>query len=173
MLYFLREAVKGDAMRTMRRKDRERDRGFAERVVDSCLYAVLATVNDDGSPYCVPLSIVRDGEWVYFHCARGGHKIDNLKKRNRVCLSCVGKVEEPPDHFTVVYESAIVFGRAEEVLAETEKVRALRILCERHTPANMTAFDDEMAREYRATGVWKIHIEEISGKQRPFPGPAG
>ncbi|MDR0624361.1 MAG: pyridoxamine 5'-phosphate oxidase family protein [Treponema sp.] len=156
----------------MRRTDRERDRGFAERVVDACLYAVLATADEDGNPYCVPLSIVRDGEWIYFHCAREGRKIDNLKGRNRVCLSCVGNVEEPPDHFTVVYESAIVFGRAEEVLEEGEKVRALRLLCERHTPANMAAFEGEMAREYRSTGVWKIHIEEISGKQRPPLNPA-
>jgi nitroimidazol reductase NimA-like FMN-containing flavoprotein (pyridoxamine 5'-phosphate oxidase superfamily) len=151
----------------MRRTDRERDRGFAEAVVDKCRYAVLATVNDDGSPYNVPLSIVRDGEWIYFHCAHEGRKIDNLKRRNRVCLSCVGDVEEPPDHFTVVYESAIVSGPAEEVLDDAEKIRALRLLCERHTPANMAAFDAELAREYKATGVWKIRIEEISGKQRP------
>jgi nitroimidazol reductase NimA-like FMN-containing flavoprotein (pyridoxamine 5'-phosphate oxidase superfamily) len=159
-------------MRKMRRKDRERDRNFAEGVVDKCLYAVLATVSDDGSPYCVPLSIVRDGEWIYFHCAREGHKIDNLKNRNRVCLSCVGDVEEPPDHFTVVYESALVFGAAEEVPEGEEKVRALRLLCERHTPANMAAFDGAMARDYKATGVWKIRIEEISGKQRLPPKPA-
>ncbi|MDR1239137.1 MAG: pyridoxamine 5'-phosphate oxidase family protein [Treponema sp.] len=154
-------------MRKMRRADRERSRDFAEGVVDRCRYAVLATVSDDESPYGVPLSIVRDGERIYFHCARGGHKIDNLKRRNRVCLVCVGNVEEPPDHFTVVYESAIVFGIAEEVLDDAEKVRALRLLCERHTPDNMAAFDDEMAREYPATAVWKIYIEEISGKARP------
>jgi nitroimidazol reductase NimA-like FMN-containing flavoprotein (pyridoxamine 5'-phosphate oxidase superfamily) len=156
-------------MRKMRRKDREQDRSFAERVVDTCFYAVLATVNDDGSPYCVPLSIVRDGGWIYFHCAHEGHKIDNLKSRNRVCLSCVGDVQEPPDHFTVVYESAIVSGAAEEVREDAEKARALRLLCERHTPAHMAAFDDAMAREYQATAVWKIRIEEISGKQRLPP----
>jgi nitroimidazol reductase NimA-like FMN-containing flavoprotein (pyridoxamine 5'-phosphate oxidase superfamily) len=155
----------------MRRKDRERDRSFAELVVDKCLYAVLATVDEDGSPYCIPLSIVRDGEWIYFHSAREGHKIDNLKQRRRVCLSCVGDVYEPRDHFTVVYESAIVFGTAEEVQGDDEKIRALRLLCQRHTPANMAAFDAEMAREYKAAGAWKIHIEEISGKQRLPPKP--
>jgi nitroimidazol reductase NimA-like FMN-containing flavoprotein (pyridoxamine 5'-phosphate oxidase superfamily) len=156
-------------MRKMRRADRERDRAFAEGVVDRCRYAVLATVSDDGSPYGVPLSIVREGEQIYFHCARGGHKIDNLQRGNRVCLTCVGNVEQPPDRFTVVYESAIVFGTAEEVRDDAEKVRVLRLLCERHAPANMAAFDSEMAREYPATAVWKIHIEEISGKERPPP----
>ncbi|MDR2160264.1 MAG: pyridoxamine 5'-phosphate oxidase family protein [Treponema sp.] len=160
-------------MRKMRRKDRERDRNFAEMVVDKCLYAVLATVNGDGSPYCVPLSIVREGEWIYFHCAREGHKIDNLKNRNRVCLACVGEAYEPPDHFTVVYESAVVFGAAEEVQQDEEKLRALRLLCQRHTPANMAAFDAGISREFGAAGVWKIHIDEISGKQRLPPVPQG
>ena len=46
-------------MRTMRRKDRELPRELALAVTDKCAYSVLATVNPDGSPYCVPLSFVR------------------------------------------------------------------------------------------------------------------
>ena len=39
----------------MRRKDREMDRDFALQVLDKCEYAVLATVNPDGTPYCLSL----------------------------------------------------------------------------------------------------------------------
>jgi nitroimidazol reductase NimA-like FMN-containing flavoprotein (pyridoxamine 5'-phosphate oxidase superfamily) len=125
-------------MRPMRRKDREMPRDFAEAVIDKkCRFAVMATVNPDGTPYCVPLSVVRDGEWLYFHCAREGHKIDNLTHRNRVCVSCVGDTSLPPDYFTVAYESATVFGTAEEVTEREERIRALRLICERYTPANM------------------------------------
>jgi nitroimidazol reductase NimA-like FMN-containing flavoprotein (pyridoxamine 5'-phosphate oxidase superfamily) len=153
-------------MKNMRRKDRERDRAFAEMVTDRCLFASLATINEDGSPYCVPLTIVRDGEWIYFHSAREGHKIDNVKSRKKVCLSCVGRVNEPPDHFTAEYESAIIFGTVEEVTEDTEKIHALKILCQRHTPANMAAFDEAIKRSLDVTGIWKIHIDEISGKER-------
>jgi nitroimidazol reductase NimA-like FMN-containing flavoprotein (pyridoxamine 5'-phosphate oxidase superfamily) len=153
-------------MRQMRRKDREKDRDFALSIVDKCLYAVLSTVSDDGSPYGIPLSIARDGEWIYFHCAHEGHKVDNLRRFPKVSLACVGNVNEPPDNFTTVYESAIVFGTASEVCSDEEKRRGLRLICERHTPANMNAFDKAMNDSLAITAVWKIHIDEISGKER-------
>jgi nitroimidazol reductase NimA-like FMN-containing flavoprotein (pyridoxamine 5'-phosphate oxidase superfamily) len=153
----------------MRRKDREMPEEFAMAVINKCRFVVMATVNPDGTPYCVPLSIARDGEWLYVHCARNGHKIDNLKRQNRVCVSCVGDTSLPPDHFTVAYESAIVFGTAEEVMEREERIRALRLICERYTPANMAAFDEEIRKALDATAVWKIHIDEASGKQRTYP----
>lgn len=50
----------------MRRKDREMDREFGLKVIDKATYGVLAMV-DEGKPYCIPLSIVRDGNTLYFH----------------------------------------------------------------------------------------------------------
>jgi nitroimidazol reductase NimA-like FMN-containing flavoprotein (pyridoxamine 5'-phosphate oxidase superfamily) len=38
----------------MRRKDREMDDDFAKQVIDKAAFATLATVNEDGSPYCAP-----------------------------------------------------------------------------------------------------------------------
>jgi nitroimidazol reductase NimA-like FMN-containing flavoprotein (pyridoxamine 5'-phosphate oxidase superfamily) len=164
--------MKEYAMRNMRRKDRQTSRDFALSIVDKCLFAVMATVNDDGSPYCIPLSIARSGEWIYFHCAREGHKTDNLRGRNRVCLSCVGDTHIPEGKFTIEYESAIVFGTAQEVSLDEEKIHALRLICQRYTPANMAAFDEAIERSLAVTAIWKIHIDEISGKQKAPAKPA-
>jgi nitroimidazol reductase NimA-like FMN-containing flavoprotein (pyridoxamine 5'-phosphate oxidase superfamily) len=141
-------------------------RDFSLSVVDKCLFAVMATANDDGSPYCIPLSIARSGDWIYFHCAHEGHKIDNLRSRNRVCLSCVGATHIPEGKFTIEYESAVIFGTAEEVGTDEEKIHALRLICERYTPVNMAAFDEAIERSLSITAIWKIHIDEISGKQK-------
>jgi nitroimidazol reductase NimA-like FMN-containing flavoprotein (pyridoxamine 5'-phosphate oxidase superfamily) len=149
----------------MRRKDREMPRDFAEQVIDKCGYGILATVNPDGTPYCTALSFVRDGEWLYFHCAVQGQKTDNLKHQNRVCISFVGDTRIPEGKFTIEYESAVIFGTAEEVLIEEEKIRALRLICERYAPDNMAAFDGEIARALGFTGVWKVHIDSITGKR--------
>jgi nitroimidazol reductase NimA-like FMN-containing flavoprotein (pyridoxamine 5'-phosphate oxidase superfamily) len=154
----------------MRRKDREMPREFAERVIDKCRYGVLATVNPDGSPYCVPLSPAREGEWIYFHCAHEGHKIDNLKNEARVCLSCVGETRIPPGKFTIEYESAVVFGSAVEVLEDAEKIHALHLICERYTPGNMAAFDDTVRKDPELADIWKIRIETITGKQNRLSG---
>jgi nitroimidazol reductase NimA-like FMN-containing flavoprotein (pyridoxamine 5'-phosphate oxidase superfamily) len=150
----------------MRRKDREMPRAFAEAVVDTCTFAVLATVNEDGSPYCIPLSIVREGEWIYFHCAKEGQKLDNLKRQNQVCMSCVGHTHIPEGKFTIEYASAVVFGTAEELVSDAEKIYGLRLLCKRYTPENMQAFEQAIANALHITGVWKVHIDRISGKQR-------
>ncbi|MDR2050073.1 MAG: pyridoxamine 5'-phosphate oxidase family protein [Treponema sp.] len=153
----------------MRRKDREESRETALQVIDKASFGVMATVDSDGEPYCTPLSFVRDGEVLYFHCALSGHKIDNLKRDPRVCVSFTGEISFPEDDFTVVYESATVMGTAKEVTEDEEKIRGLRLLCERFTPKNMAAFDGAIAKSLAATGVWKISIGDVSAKRRKHP----
>ena len=151
-------------MRNMRRKDREMSRDFALAVADKCAYSVMATVNPDGDPYCIHLSMAREGDWLYFHSPIEGHKIDNLKHQNRVCICCVGDVKPIPGVFSIGYESALINGAASEVTDREEKIRALTLISQRYTPANMEAFDKEIEKALDRTGVWKIHIDEISGK---------
>ena len=150
----------------MRRKDREQSREAALEVTDKCDWSVMATVNPDGTPYCIPLSLAREGEWLYFHSAGEGHKIDNLKYQNRVCISCVGDVKPIPGVFSIVYKSAVINGTASEVTGKEEKIRALALISRRYTPANMAAFDEAIKNTLDSTAVWKIHIDEISGKGR-------
>jgi len=150
----------------MRRKDREQSRDFALAVADKCAYAVIATVSADGTPYCIPVSPAREGEWLYFHSAHEGHKIDNLRQRNKVCVSCVGAQEAIPGKFALKYESAVIFSSASEVTDREEKIHALDLISKRHTPDNMAAFDETIKRQLDVTAVWKIHIDEISGKGR-------
>ena len=153
-------------MRKMRRKDRELPREAALEVIDKSVYSMIATVNGDGSPYCIPISPVRGGEWLYFHSALEGQKIDNLRANNRVCVSCVGDHEAIPGKFALMFESAVIAGTAQEVTDREEKLSALRLLSERYTPNNMAGFDKAIEREYDLTSVWKIHMDEISGKAR-------
>ena len=153
-------------MKSLRRKDREIPRDEALAVVDKCGHSVMATVNTDGTPYCIPLSMVRDGEFLYFHSALEGHKIDNLKHSSRVCISCVGNVRPFPGAFSLEYESAVINGNASELTDRQEKLHALRLISQRHTPDHMPAFDEYVETMIEKTMVWKINIDEISGKAR-------
>ncbi|MDR0448822.1 MAG: pyridoxamine 5'-phosphate oxidase family protein [Treponema sp.] len=150
----------------MRRKDRELPKNAALAVVDSCAFSVMATINPDGSPYFIPLSFAREGEWLYFHSAQEGHKLDNLRHLNRVCISCVGIVKPFPGKFSLEYESAIINGAASEVMDREKKIHALKLISVRYTPGNMMTFDEEIQKYIDKTSVWKIRIEEISGKGR-------
>lgn len=153
-------------MAEMRRKERQMPEEFAWEVVDKCEYAFLAMTAEDGSPYGLPVTIAREGRAVYFHSAMAGRKVECLRRSSRVCLTCVGDTQVPPGKFTTLFESAVASGTAEEVTEEPDKIHALRLLCQRHTPDNMAQFDGAIRASLARTGVWRINIEEITGKAK-------
>jgi nitroimidazol reductase NimA-like FMN-containing flavoprotein (pyridoxamine 5'-phosphate oxidase superfamily) len=153
----------------MRRKDRQISNDESYIIIDKASFGTMATVDCDGIPYAVPLNFVRDGDILYFHGAMEGHKIDNLKERPNVCITFVGSVSFPEKHFTTIFESAILFGKAEEVTDDNEKIHGLKLICERFVPDNMDAFNYGIEKQLKVTAVWKIKIETISGKQRKYP----
>ena len=148
----------------MRRKDRQMPEAFAWEVVDRCEYAVLGMTAEDGTPYCLPVTVVRDGQRVYFHSAMEGRKARCLRSSPRVCLTCVGENQVLPERYTTLYASAVAFGRAEELTDAEEKTEALRLLCQRYAPEHMDAFDRAIAASLGRTAVWRIQVEEITGK---------
>lgn len=149
----------------MRRIDREMPKEFALGVADTCPYAVLSTVTPEGRPYCVPVTIVRDGESIYFHSAKEGRKVECFRHSPEVSIACVQNVLPMTDRFSTFYESAIVCGGIEEVADDAEKIRALRLLCTRYTPAHMPAFDKTVAESLAHTAIWRVRIEDITGKK--------
>jgi len=81
---------------------------------------------------------------------------------------CTPKYEEDRNNFTEYYHSAVAIGRAEPVIDNTEKIEALRLLCERFLPQYMEHFDEAIARSLDRTSVVKITLTEPPvGKAKP------
>ena len=148
----------------MRRKDREKDNIFALEIIRDCEYATFATVNPDGTPYCIPVSPALLDNAIYFHCATEGQKLDNIKKNDKVCVSCVRYTKLLPEKFTTEYESAVATGKCDIVFDETEKIAALRAICEKYAKNNMDSFDEQIVKSLNNTCVCGVSIEKISGK---------
>jgi len=145
----------------------------AYRLLRECLWVTLSTVNVReesplglGSPYAVPISLVEHEGQFFFHSAREGHKIDNLRHDRRICINCVGKAELDEKALSVAYESATFFAHAEEVTHRDEKKRVLVSLCKRFAPSQEPGTQIEAMVD--ATGIWKVHILGCSGKHRKF-----
>ena len=153
----------------MRRKDREKDEAFALAVLENCEYATLATVNPDGTPYCIPISPVLSGKNIYFHCALEGMKLDNIGHNANVCISAVGHTKLVPDKFTTEFESAVAFGKCVLVNNEDEKIHALRLICEKYAKSNLVNFDNAIKRSLSRTGIGRITIDSITGKAKKYP----
>ena len=150
----------------MRRRDREMDGAFACQVLDKCAYMVLAMTDREGNPYCIPVSGVREGMTLYFHCALEGEKADCMHRHPRVCVTGVGETVLVPEEFTIAFESAVARGTAEEVTVEAEKIHALRLLCLRYAASNMAEFDGAVQRSLGRTGIWKITMDSVTGKRK-------
>lgn len=157
----------------MRRKDREMDASWALEVFDRAPFVTVSFVDGD-KPYAVPLSLVRDGNNVfYFHCAKEGKKLDLIGKNPAVFLTAVSRCKPtvgPHDNsFTMEFASASVAGVAQLVTDDDEKIAALRMICKRFLPHHMAAFDDAVARSLSRTAVVRINLtEQPVGKRKQY-----
>ncbi len=160
-------------MRAMRKGNRQKYADWALEVFDRAPYVTVSMIRPDGTPYGLPLSLVRDGDnTFYFHCAGEGEKLDCLRHNPTVSLSavskCTPKFEEVKNNFTEYFHSAIAVGKAEIVNDDSEKIKALRLLCSRFLPKFMEHFDDAIARSLDITTVVRITLTEPPvGKCKP------
>lgn len=136
----------------------------------------LATTGADGYPYITPVNYVYDGGSIYFHCARAGEKLDNLKRDPRVCF----EVDIPLayldlDYYgakpegcgvTQFYQSVIIRGRGEIVADIDEKVAALNKLVASHEKkGRVFQTIDAQTRAVPLCEVVAVRVERVSGKQ--------
>ena len=77
--------------REMRRKKQALSQEACSVVLEKGTSGVLAVSGDNDYPYAVPLSYVYDGEKIYFHCAKSGHKLDAIQKNQKVSF-CVIRI---------------------------------------------------------------------------------
>lgn len=174
----------------MRRKDREMDRDFALRIIDKSSYGVVSLVDKNNMPYGLPLSIVRDGEMLYFHSALAGEKVELFDLEPRVNVVFVGQVGVPDLYskeeledlskdnknanivvstvFTTEFESTIVKGRINKIKNKDEKIKALRMICEKYTPDKMILFETGIAAGLDKVLIYGVNIEEITAKRKKF-----
>jgi hypothetical protein len=86
-----------------------------------------------------------------------------------VCVTFVGE-DRPafvaPAEYTTYFQSVLVTGTASEVTDPGEKVQALRALCQKVTPDRMEGFEAAVEQSLNITAVWKVHMEELSGKAK-------
>lgn len=153
----------------MRRNDRAQGRDFSLALIDRCTHGVMALSTGEPVPYCLPLSFVRVGDDLYFHCAMEGRKLDLMRRSPQVCVTFVGEDRpafEPPAEYTTYFQSAIVTGTASEVTDPGEKTEALRALCQKVTPEHMDGFTAAAEKSLSVTAVWKVHMETVSGKAK-------
>lgn len=152
--------------RPVRRKRQQLTESECMDILRRNTSGVLAVLGDGGYPYAVPLSYVYDGQTVYFHCAKTGHKLDAIRDHDKVSFCVIDQDLVVPEKYTTHFRSVIAFGRA-RIMSEAEEIRAaIEKLARKYAPddsaENRTAAID---REYAALCMVKLEIEHMTGKE--------
>lgn len=113
--------------RKMRRIRQQISQAECVEILNRATSGVLGLYGDDGYPYTVPVSFVYQEcgtglGIIGFHCAKTGHKIDAIRRNNKVSFTVIDRDEVMPRERTTKFCSVIVFGHA-RILEDEEEMR--------------------------------------------------
>ena len=76
---------------------------------------ILSVNGDNGYPYGMPMNhFYNDDDGViYFHCGKVGHRLDSIKKNNKVSFCVYDSGYRNDGEWALNIKSVIVFGRIE------------------------------------------------------------
>ena len=152
--------------RELVRKNKEISKAECVELLISETRGTLAVNGDGGYPYTVPMSHfynVEDG-CIYFHCGRNGHKLDAVKRSDKVSLCVCEQGDRADGDWAYTVRSVIVFGRIQilDDIGEVEKIT--RKLCYKFTQ-DEEYINAEIQRYAKATLLLKLIPEHICGKR--------
>ncbi len=151
--------------RPMRRKKQALSVDECVELLRSEKRAALAVQGDNGYPYVLPIDFYYDHseQALYFHCSREGHKIDAIRRCDKVCCS-VWEAGTPKDgDWSLYVRSVVLFGRAEAVHDESVRVEKIRCLGRKYFPSQEEV-EREIEKDLHRALVMKIVVEHMSGK---------
>lgn len=148
--------------REMRRKDRQLSQEQAFEILRSTQEGVLGTISENGYPYTCFLNYVMVDDKIYFHTAKVGHKIDNIKANSKVSFSVCMEREVVQETFTTNYKSVTCFGDA--MIIEPSKQILMEII-KKFSPDFLESGQEYVNKDYMSTGIVEITIEHITGKE--------
>lgn len=152
--------------RPLRRKKNEISAEDAKELLRTARRGILAMNGDDEYPYAIPINYIyddTDGK-IYFHGSRCGHKVDALKRCDRICFTVVGDEKVKDEAWAPYVKSAVAFGRCRLIENEEETIKTLKQLAMKYYPDEHMV-DEEISRSAKAVQMFEITIEHISGKE--------
>ena len=150
----------------MRRKKQQLTQEETMVILREGTSGVLSLTGDEGYPYGVPLSYVYDGDKLYFHCAKEGHKIDAIRKNPKASFCVIAQDEIVPEKYTTCYRSVIAFGSVRILENEGEKRRAIEELALKYAPEDSEENrQNYIEKDWEPLCMLEMTVEHLSGKE--------
>ncbi|MGE0088062.1 MAG: pyridoxamine 5'-phosphate oxidase family protein [Bacteroidales bacterium] len=154
----------------MRRNDRELKEFTAiESIISKADVCRIALIDGD-LPYIVALNFgYKPGNpaFLFFHCAKTGHKLDIIRKNIIACF------QMDIDHELILankacgygmnFKSILGYGKIYEVEDKAGKIEGLQYIMKQYTGKNDFTYEDKMLE---VISILKLEISEITAKQK-------
>lgn len=126
---------------------------------------VLAVRGDNDYPYCMPMNHFynEDDGKIYFHCGKIGHRLDSLKRDNKVCFCVYDNGFSAEGEWALNVKSVIVFGKIKII----DDIGQIAYICEKLS-RKFTQDDEyiksEIKNYVKSTLLLQLTPEHICGK---------
>ncbi len=152
--------------REMRRSKQILSQETAEKILREGDYGILALSGDDGYPYTVPINYAVEGNKIYFHSAKTGHKIDAIKNNDKVSFCVVDRHDVIAEEFTTYFSSAVAFGRIKIIEDDNDpdKLRGLELLADKYSSTASPERREKELSRLSALVVPVMTIEHLTAK---------
>lgn len=152
--------------RQVRKKANEISASLAKDLIKKSRRGILAVNGDDGYPYAIPINYLyeEESQKIFFHGSKVGHKVDAIKKSDKVCFTVYGNEQIREETWAPYLQSALVFGRCKLIEDEDRAMKVLKEFAMKYYPYESMA-EEEMKKAAKATQMFEITIEHISGKE--------
>jgi len=145
------------------------DKETVYKILDANFICQIGFIHE-GFPVVIPTIFGRKGDELYIHGASVSRTLTDLAKGISLSLNVTQTngivLARSAFNSTLNYESVVVFGQAELIVDENEKVAALETITNQIIPNRWQEVRLPNAKELKVTSVLKIKIDEASAKIR-------
>ena len=124
---------------------------------------VMAFAGDDGYPYAIPLNFVYDDGKLYFHCAPEGHKLDAIRRCDKVSFCVMDKGYRREGEWALNINSVVVFGTIRFVEDQEKAKLICSELCRKFTD-DEAYLQHELEHAFPRVLCLELTPEHMTGK---------
>ncbi len=152
--------------RAMRRIKQQVSEEECRRILREEKRGAFSVIGEDGYPYSVPVDFYYDEEahTIYLHGASKGHKIDAIRKCDKVCFTTWNQGYKTEGNWEWNSTSVVVFGRAKLLEDRNVWEDKLRKLTLKYYPSAEEAELEMQSPAIKAVQMIAIEIEHMTGK---------
>lgn len=147
------------------REDNQLSDAQANEILKAASYGVLALDGDNRYPYAVPVNYAFEGNKIYFHGAVEGHKVDAIRRNEKVSFCVVTQADIVAEAYNCLYLSTIAFGKIRIIENAAEKQKALELIIDKYSKGFEEGGRKYIKASWDEVMTFVIDIEHVTGKK--------